>query len=100
MYNLVSQKGTLSLESVPLGVAVAGSVEPADQVHVAIMYEVGGFLLSRGEMLVDKMGSVEDVAGGEGSGSAGDGDAQVLHCCYFLSLLRSCVPLYVYYYKR
>lgn len=85
MYNLVSQKGTPSLEGVPLGVAVAGSVEPADEVHVAVMHEVGGYLLSRGEVLVDKVSGVEDVAGGEGSGGAGDGDAQMLHCCYFLS---------------
>lgn len=92
--------GTLLFESVPLGVAVTGSVKPADEVHVAVMHEVGGFLLSRGEVFVDQASGVEDVAGGEGSGSAGDGNAQVLHCYYFLSLLRSCVPLYVYYYKR
>lgn len=92
--------GALSLESVPLGVTITGGIEPADQVHVAVMHEVGGFLLSRGEVFVDQASGVEDVAGGEGSGGAGDRDAQVLHCCYFLSLLRSCVPLYVYYYKR
>lgn len=85
MYNLVSQKGTLSFESVPLGVAVAGGVEPADQVHVAVMHEVGDFLLSRGEVFIDQVSGVEDVAGGEGSGGSLDGDAQMLHCCCFLS---------------
>lgn len=50
----------------PFNITIARSIEPTDKVHIAVMDIIGNVLLNSGKMLVNKMGRVEDVAGGEG----------------------------------